>query len=366
MRMETQPQRMRASLRQIAERAGVSSQTVSNVLNNRSGRTSEETRQRVLSAVRELNYIPIPRPAMQNRHVETRAIGVVFLDEMKFLQDLRERLGWHTFAGMRDRAHHYQYDLLLLFRSRSNWLEPGFEAQFLDHRYDGIVFLGQCRRQLTETLVQHGLPTVVCYSADVPPGVVSVMADNHQAMELAVEHLIANGHERIAHLGGPHWSMEATQRRDEYSAALRARGREACARRIIQGTTWGGVLPESRALVEEVLALDVTAVVCGNDFLALDLWQVAEEQGRPIPESLSLIGMDNLDEGAAKGLTSIVNPFYEIGAQAIDALITLIRGGDYQEACTHIPVELISRASVCPPRSVCSAAHSPIPEQGGE
>src|SRR5689334_14129267 len=128
MRMQTKQQRMRPSLRQIAERAGVSSQTVSNVLNNRNSRTSEETRQRVLCAVRELNYIPIRRPAMQNRHVETRAIGLVFLDEMKFLQDLRERLGWHTFAGMRDRARHHQYDLLLLFRAQTDWNEQGVEA----------------------------------------------------------------------------------------------------------------------------------------------------------------------------------------------------------------------------------------------
>ena len=58
--------------------------------------------------------------------------------------------------------------------------------------------------------------------------------------------------------------------------------------------------------------------------------------------------MDNLDEGAAKGLTSIVNPFYEIGAQAIDSLIALIQGGDGQQTRRLIPVELIARTSVCP------------------
>lgn len=340
---------MRASLRQIAERAGVSPQTVSNVLNNRSGRTSDETRERVLCAVREMNYIPIPRPAMQNRHVETRAIGVVFLDEMKFLQDLRERLGWHTFAGMRDRARHYEYDLLLLFRSRPGWLEPGTEAQFLDRRYDGIVFLGQCRRDLAATLVAHGLPTVVCYSADTPSGVASVLADNRRAMELAAHHLLAHGHKRIAHLAGPHWSMEATQRRDEYSAALRTAGRDECARRIVQALTWGDNVEETRSVAEAILDLNVTGVVCANDFLALALWQIAEERGLRIPEDLSLVGMDDLDEGAAKGLTSIVNPFYQIGGQAIDSLLTLIKGGDYQDACKLIPVELISRSSVCPP-----------------
>ena len=67
---------MRVSVRQVAERAGVSTMTVSNVLRSRAGRMSEETRQRVLRAIQELNYIPIPRPAMQSRHVETRALGV--------------------------------------------------------------------------------------------------------------------------------------------------------------------------------------------------------------------------------------------------------------------------------------------------
>lgn len=337
---------MRASLKQIAARIGVSPQTVSNVLNNRAGRVSEETRRRVLTAIGDNNYIPIPRPPMQNRHVATHAIGVVFLDEMKFLQDLRERLGWHTFAGMRDRAREFKYDILLLFRSRPNWLEPGAEAQFLDRRYDGIVFLGQCHRQMTETLVRHNLPMVVCYSSDNPPGVISVIADNRHGMELVVEHLIQNGHERIAHLAGPHWSMEATERRDSYAAALRARGREACALRIVQGDTWGGDLEESRPLAEAVLAMGVTAVVCGNDFLALDLWQIAEAQGLRIPEDLSLTGMDNLDEAAKLGLTSVVNPFYQIGREAIDSLLSIIRGEEIKDAVKFVPVELISRSSV--------------------
>lgn len=340
---------MRASLRQIADRAGVSTQTVSNVLNNRAGRMSQETRERVQCAIEDLNYIPIPRPAMQNRHVETHSIGVAFMDDQKFLQDVRERLGLYTFAGMRDQAKQHQYDLLLLFHSRPEWLETGAESRFLDRRYDGIIFVGQCPRPMLDALVLHRFPTVVCYSPDLPEGIAGVLVDNRAAMRLAVEHLIAHGHKRIAYMAGPHWSKEAGERRDLYCEAMLERGRPKCARRIVQGDTWGGNPTETQSLAEAILDMEVTAVVCGNDFLALDLWQVAEAQGVRVPQDLSLIGMDNLEESMERGLTSIVNPFYQIGCQAIDSLLCLIRGGEVREACRRIPVELVSRSSVGPP-----------------
>jgi LacI family transcriptional regulator len=345
---------MRASLRQIAERVGVSPQTISNVLNNRPGRVSEETRQRVLAAVGDINYIPVRRPALQNRHVETRAIGVVFMDDVVFLDNLqslkemRERLGLHTFAGMRDQARHHAYDLLLLFRSRPEVLAAGMATQFLDRRFDGIIFVGQCPRALVETLVAHKVPTVVCYSMDTPTGAASILADNRMAMRLAVEHLIEHGHERIAHLSGPSWSDEAKRRREEYRRILQSLGRHACAERIAEARTWGEKVEDVRAAAEEILAKEVTAVVCGNDFLALALWRIAEEKGLKVPEDLSLTGMDNMEDGAERGLTSVVNPCYQIGCQAIDSLVSLIRGTNYKDASRHLPVELVSRNSVSP------------------
>ena len=355
---------MRTSLRQIAERAGVSPQTVSNVLNNRAGRVSAETRQRVVAAIEDLEYIPIRRPAMQNRHVETHAIGVAFMDDQKFLQDTRERLGLYTFAGMRDRARKRAYDLLLLFHSRSEWFEAGAERRFLDRRYDGIIFVGQCPTALLESLAKHQLPTVVCYSPDTPPGVASVLVDNAAAMRLAVDHLIQHGHERIAHLAGPRWSREAAERRDHYRDAMRERGRPECAHRIVQGDTWGGHLEETRPLADAILDMGVTGIVCGNDFLALDLMQIARKCKLRVPADLSVIGMDNLEEGMAVGLTSIVNPFYQIGSQAVDALLFLLQGGDYRQASRRISVELVSRRSVGTPKPASPKGAIPHLEAG--
>ena len=88
---------MRSSIRQVAARAGVSPMTVSNVLRNRSEKMAEETRQRVLQAIHDLDYTPV-RTAAQNRHVTTNAIGVVFL------WDIESVVGYPTFFGMCDRA----------------------------------------------------------------------------------------------------------------------------------------------------------------------------------------------------------------------------------------------------------------------
>ena len=88
---------MRTSIRQVAERAGVSAMTVSNVLRNRTERMAPETRERVLSAVHALDYVPV-RTAAQNRHVTTNALGVVFIQEMQ------GAVGYPTFLGMCARA----------------------------------------------------------------------------------------------------------------------------------------------------------------------------------------------------------------------------------------------------------------------
>jgi DNA-binding LacI/PurR family transcriptional regulator len=283
---------------------------------------------------------------MQNRHVETRSIGVVFLDDTKFLEDFRERLGLHTFAGMRERARQAEYDLLLLFCSDQGSRKAGAEVRYLDRRYDGIVFVGQCPRPLLEALTTYQLPTVVCFSNDTPPGVVNVMADNEMAMQIVVEHLVNLGHRRVAHLAGPIWSSEAKERREAYSKALQSLERHQCALRIFEGATWGGDIQTMLPIVDAILETKVTAVVCANDFLAKDLWMALEQRGLRVPEDVSLTGMDNIDEAAALGLTSIVNPFFQIGQQAIDSLLNIIRGGDGKDATQRLPVELVCRSSV--------------------
>lgn len=170
--------------------------TVSRVLSDRSHTVAEETRQRVMQVVRELEYVPVGQPATQSRHVETRILGLIF-DGTPF-----EGLwGLPTFLGLREAAMAHNYDLLTLLRVRPDWMLDQEELQFLDRRNDGFVFIAPEGRYSTiETLVRHQLPVVACYIADVPEGVPTIVLDNAGAMRMAVEHLVGQGHQRILHL----------------------------------------------------------------------------------------------------------------------------------------------------------------------
>ena len=97
--------------------------------------------------------------------------------------------------------------------------------------------------------------------------------------------------------------------------------------------------------------MDVTAVLCANDLFALAVWRLAEEKGLRVPEDISIVGMDNIAQGAERGLTSVAPCFEQIGSAAVDAILTLLHGGSSADASQIIPVSIIERASVAAPRT---------------
>jgi LacI family transcriptional regulator len=341
---------MRSSIRQVAARAGVSPMTVSNVLRDHADKMSEETRQRVLQSIHDLDYVPV-RAAAQNRHVTTHAIGVVFLWEME------AAVSYPTFFGMCHRARELDHDLTVFLRSEPDWVKPGTEAQFLDRRCDGFIFVGDKQREISAALIRQNIPVVECFSVHPVAGAAHIISDNASGMRQAVQYLVGVGHRRIAHLAGARGNSEAEARCVGYRDAMCEIGLPEFADCIVQADTWGdfwgfgkedkGML--SRPFVEAVLKKDVTAVVCTNDLFALALWRMAEEKGLRVPEDLSITGMDNIMEGTLRGLTSVGQPFEQIGQAAVNAVIDILKGVEAVEASRVLPVELIRRASVVPP-----------------
>ena len=172
-----------------------------------------ETRRRVLEAIHELGYVPV-RSSMQNRHVRTNCLGLVFI------QSTQGAVGYPTFLGMCERAMQVDYDSTMLLRSEPDWVKPGVASQFLDRRCDGFIFIGDGRREITEALVRNAIPVVECCSVTPSPGVATVLGDNFSAMHQAVSLLVSLGHERIAHLAGSAHSGEANERLSGFRARM--------------------------------------------------------------------------------------------------------------------------------------------------
>lgn len=328
---------MRASIRQVAFHAGVSPKTVTNVLRGREGEVSPITQQRVLQSVQELSYVPVASP-MQNRHVETRVIGVVF-DEVDAATDF---WGLMTLRGLRQGALEHGYDLLLMLRPSPDWAVGREEAQFLDRRSDGIVFVAPVERhKVLAALVENEIPVVSCHNTDVPAGVAHVTGDNVLAGQLAAEHIVKKGHTRIAYIDGSRAKSDFRQRRAGFDAILKkARLKAACVVQINNSQA----LPTD-ATVQKLLAAKASAVVCANDEFALKLWMEARTSGVRVPEDLSIVGMDDTPAAEKAGLTTVHNDCEAIGKGAINSLVKMLRGVACDQCHHTTGVRLIERSS---------------------
>ncbi len=336
---------MRVTIRSVAEEAGVSAMTVSNVLRGQDMRMRTETRQRVIEAAQRLNYLPVSPPASQKRHMETRIITLV----PEHYGVSEHPLDLFTYEGLAEGARKHGYDLMTMLREGCDPVLNSDEVRFVDRRSDGFIFIasreGKWRRAL-DIVSQHGIPSVVCYRRNAPAGVAWVDVDNNLVMQQMVEHFVQRGHRRIAYLSGPADNFDEKQRQSAWVQAMWKHGIELRQEFLIPGTTEGGEFVLHPQAAETVRRLGVTAVACFNDPLALSLWDALEAQGVRVPTDVSLIGVDNRREAEPRGLTTVCHLCSEIGRLAIDAWIELKNGGEAAACCKVAPVHLIVRQSV--------------------
>jgi DNA-binding LacI/PurR family transcriptional regulator len=330
---------VRVSLQHIAQRAGVSRVTASNVVRGRHAQMSAATRERVLAAMKELQYVPVPPPSLQSRHVDTRIIGLVFDDV--FIED---RWGLAAFRGMRERGEEIGYDLLTLLRSPDRWVLDRQELRFLDRRSDGFIFVVPLNRQaLFDTLVRYKIPVATCFTADAPEGVATVTLDNEGSMRRATEYLIERGHKRIVHLSGGDVRTDFRSRRTGYELAMAEGGLTA---RVVTIDRYCGAKWKSEFNDMLRKKLRPTAIVAYNDGSAMIAMQLAQQRGLQIPGDLSITGMDDLPETAALGLTTFRFSSEEVGRRAVDGVVKLLGGADSREASSVVPVDMVERSSV--------------------
>ena len=337
--------------------------TVSRVVRGRRHQVNEDTYNRVVEAMRELNYVPV-RSSVQNHHVETNVLALV----PYYRNPTMTRIDNSTYRGVCENASQSGYDLFVMLRGEAEWMANREEVRFLDRRSDGFIFIspgtGEWQVAL-ESLVQHEIPAVVCYRRDVPEGVAWVDADNERIIQLAVDCLVRQGHRDIIYLGGPSElgidanllaNVSGTRRNYDDTARWHyfeqtmyglAASCGATARSRRSDPSWH----LSDEDVNAVLTSGATGVVCLNDHLALELWDRVEAAGLSIPRDLSIVGVDGHDEAAKRGLTSVTLSYEEVGRKAVEAWLRLLAGETAADCCYTIPVELVERTSVAPPAS---------------
>ena len=334
----------RVTIADVAARAGVSIGAVSFALNGRTG-VSEETRQRILEVAREMGWAPsqLGRSLAASRAF---AVGLV-------LARPAELLGSDPFyptfiAGTEAVLSAAGYALLLQVPADLAAEEAAYRRLAAEARVDG-VFVTDLRRDDSRigTLAEIGLPTVTLNRPDVPSPFPAVSLEGGPGIAAATRHLLELGHTDIAHVAGPPHLLHSARRREAWSATFAAAGVPEGPVVAADFTAAGGAAATRQLLAREQ---PPTAVVYGNDLMAMAGMAAAQESGFPVPGRLSVTGFDDaaLAAHVHPALTTVRTSPFEWGQTAARSLLELVGTGSAPDI-TLGPPELVIRASTAPP-----------------
>jgi LacI family transcriptional regulator len=307
------------TISQVAKEAGVSSQTVSRVINNRPEITSE-TRQHVQNVIKRLGYQPnaIARSLSQRR---SHTLGIV-------TSSLEYYGPSHILIGIEQGANQEGLSILLnlLHQPESENIGPIVNG-LISRQVEGIIWavpeIGNNRSWFRERLPELAIP-VIFLSTQPRADLNVVEIDNRNGGFLATQHLLDRGYQKIGLIAGPLTWWAASERHLGWQDALVAAGVPCGDSQIVEGN-WSAESGE-RGLHELLKKFpDVEAVFACNDQMALGLMRAARSLRKRIPEDLAVVGFDDIPESAFyyPPLTTIRQDLYELGQMAVQAFIRI-------------------------------------------
>lgn len=335
----------RTTLRDVANRASVSYQTVSNVLNNHP-RMKEETRQAVLAAMAELDYEPSHAARALGR---ARSQTIAYVVYEPTAASFADPYVGSILTGMHATLREAKYDLLTHSVANESAEELRvLRSLFQQRRADGaIVVAGQVPDSFLGTLAGWAVPLVM-FDRVVPGSPFSSVTAHHRAgVAAAVAHVVSRGHRRVAFVAGPSPSVHsvAAQRLLGYRDGLQAAGLPYDEALVVQGD-WSHASGQRAlgTLLARSTAPD--AVVAASDAMAIGVIQAARAHGLRVPTDLAVTGFDDFEFASwvVPALTTLHLPIQEMAVQATRQLLAQITR-TVPPTTDHFPVELIVRDS---------------------
>ncbi|MER3524251.1 MAG: LacI family transcriptional regulator [Ignavibacteria bacterium] len=333
----------RPTIRDVAQKAGLSLSTVSLVIND-SGYVSPETREKVLQAIDELGY----HPSRAARGLASKTSGNIgfILSEDHF--SLAEPFYTKIFLGTEFEARNHNY-YILLTTVGSRFREPDNVPRFLlERNVDGVIIAGRVNEKLIAYIDRLGLPILLVDYAVPKKHYSSIQMDNRKGAHLAVEHLISLGHREIGFLGGDISHPSIAERYQAYKECMTDHNLTLDSRLIVTEESGTAVENGSNAL-RTILNRGVrpSAVFAANDAMAIGCIQEAKVHGWKIPDDISVVGFDDIDTSAhiEPPLTTIKVFKEEMGAAAVRTLVQAVKAETRSVMTVHMPVELVVRKS---------------------
>ncbi len=332
-----------ATIREVAKASGVSPMTVSYVLND-PGRVHPDTRQRVLQAMRDLEYRPpLSRSASDTEEDRRTTLGIVYSRWSRLASEVSyySRILAGVLEAADDQGSH-----VTLF-SHHTWTEDVSRSlrKYCDGRCDGLILIApKIDSELVTTLRERGMPFVIVGDPGLGPEDLCVDVDNVAAAFEITEHLLSLGHTNIAYLPGKDNVRPTHERERGWRDAHTARGITP-RQTVPYPGGWTREYGYERA-IDMLKGTDrPSAIFAMDDELAMGAMMAGRELGLRIGHDLSVAGFDDVPEAAQSDppLTTILQPYAEIGTRAVGLLLGTMRGGSGSRIL--LPGELVVRAS---------------------
>jgi LacI family transcriptional regulator len=329
------------TIKDISREAGVSTASVSKVLNGDYKNVSEDTKNKILRISKELKYRPnrLARGLVNNR---TNIIGLI-------VSDITNPYFAELAKGIENRADASGYKLILCNTDEDEEKELSYINVILEYNVDGVIITGSEKSTSSssiEELQNYNIPYV---SIDREQGDddYRVYVGNLEGSYIATEHIINNGHTKIAFIGGKGMHGSRNLRLEGYLNALTEYGIEPDSSLIQIGNYHMDTgYQYTKLLIEN--GSEFSAVVCGNDLISFGALNAIKESGLRCPEDISIIGYDDiyLTEMTDPKLTTIKQPSEEIGNYAMEVLLKLMKNDQVEEKVKCFVPHLVERDSV--------------------
>jgi LacI family transcriptional regulator len=340
----------RPTLRDVATQAGVHPATASRALNEATRslvRPATVARVREVAAALGYQVNPIARSLKTSR---SETVGVL-------VPDLTNPLFPPIVRGIEDALADNGYTVLTANTDNDPARTSSNFAAMQARQVDGfIVATALLDDPLMHEAAARGVPMVLVNRLTEHLDVSAVSADDATGIERTVDHLVELGHRDIAHVAGPLRVSTGAVRRQAFRAAMHRHGLRDD--RIVEAEAYSEAA--GRTALHQLLGGDrPTAIVAGNDLLALGCYDALEEAGLSCPEDLSIVGFNDMPfmNRLQPPLTSVRVPQYELGVEAARLLLDRLSGRTMTPRVVLLPVRLVVRGSTAPPPAVKRPAH---------
>jgi LacI family transcriptional regulator len=337
------------TLREVARRAGVHAGTASRALNPQTrSLVNAATASKVIAAAEELGYRPNPmaRGLKTNRSF---TIGVL-------VPDLTNPLFPPIVRGIEDELATDGYTALLANSDNDRDKERLHFETMKDRQVEGFIMAtAELDHPLIEDAIAADAPIVLVNRTVDSSRAFAVINDDRKGTALAVDHLVGLGHTRIAHIVGPERYSTGKTRYRGFIDAMKAAGLKAD-RKLIRFTKTFVESEGTRAFKQllENGARDFTAVVAGNDLLALGCYDALAETGLSCPKDVSIVGFNDIPflDKLKPPLTTIRIPHYELGVRAAALVLKRLQDPMLEPVTVQLDPELVVRGSTARPAAV--------------